>query len=66
MCENRLYVFPLARLLFTGQTNHFGMIKSNNRPFDRALFWPVYTYTRGAVIFRTKVKFGQSIEERML
>ena len=50
MCENGLYVFgstflPLARLLFTGQTNHFSMIKKNNCPFDRILFSPVDTYT---------------------
>ena len=57
---------PLARLLFTGQTNHFSMIKKNNCPFDRIPFCPVDTYTSRAVIFRNKVKFGQSIEERML
>ena len=57
---------PLARLLFTGQTNHFSMIKKNNCPFDRIPFCPVDTYTPGAVIFRNKVKFDESTEERML
>ena len=57
---------PLARLLFTGQTNHFSMIKKNSCPFDRIPFCPVDTYTPDAVIFRNKVKFDESTEERML
>ena len=57
---------PLARLLFTGQTNHFSMIKKNNCPFDRIPFYPVDTYTPGTVILRKKVKFDESTEERML
>ena len=57
---------PLARLLFTGQTNHFKMIKKNNCPFNRIPFCPVDTYTPGAVIFRNKVKYDESTEELML
>ena len=56
---------PLARLLFTGQTNHFSMTKKNNCPFDRIPSWPLDTYTPGTVIFRNKVKFDESTEERM-
>ena len=55
---------PLARLLKL--TNHFSMIKKNNCLFDRIPFCPVDTYTPGAVIFRNKVKFDESTEERML